>query len=284
MKRIAVALMLALVAALAASAGAAAARPGPDRQTLLSEALLIPFKGQTEQIVFDTSTQRIVFDTSTQRFSSSYAAIVSDATPGSEYEFALSRRTCRSIVDKATPLLITARFGAFTAASEDVEIEEEKATDFPRPKSVRKARSLLLLEGADVAACGLLASTYGRGSHALAALDPTGGSGVSAIGVTREAKRRLRVKGAITCDLLDTCRRLMEDEGIFHFARQPCGQPVAVGRYSVTLGPDVASQRGSVIEFQDVMVSSLKRPATKQTLSWRVTLGGEELACGAPLG
>jgi hypothetical protein len=262
--------LLAATIVLALSAPAAeAARPGPTKPASL-QALLLPVQDRTEQIVFDTSTQRL---------SASVHALVRRAQPGTRYRFALSRRGC-----KASPKLVGRAFGAFTAETADVEVENDEK-HFVGRKRLRRARSVVLMDGKSVAACGLLATTYGRGGfRSLGSLSPTGGSEVSAIGVTRERRGRLRLKALVNCEQQSSCQLLMEGEGIFYFAPEACGQPAAPGRYSTTFGPDVAEVSGHVIELEDVMVSSLRDPVTKQTLSWRIAVGDEELACGAPLG
>jgi hypothetical protein len=262
--------LLVTILALAVTAPTAeAARPGPEKPANL-QALLLPFQGRTEQIVFDTSTQRL---------SASVHALVRGARPGTRYRFALSRRGC-----KASPKLVGRGFGAFTAKTANIEVENDE-THFVGRKRLRRARSVVLLDADGVAACGLLATTYGRGGfRSLASLAPTGRSGVDALGITRERRGRLRVKAIVNCEQQSTCQLLMEGEGIFYFAPEACGQPAAPGKYSVTFGPDVAEVRGYVLELEDVMVSSVRNPVTKQTLSWRIAVGDEELACGTPLG
>jgi hypothetical protein len=176
---------------------------------------------------------------------------------------------------KSSPKLLGARFGGFRAKSQDVAVENDETHWVGHDR----ARSIVLLKREGdrhvPVACGALKRGRGGVAHA------TGDVSLLAAAASRE--RRTSVRAFIECATARQCRRLMEEEGIFYFARQPCGTP-ATGKLAMAragtitdLDQDLNSVRsGNTIVLQDVLVSSLKG-----LRSARVALNGRQLACGA---
>jgi hypothetical protein len=184
---------------------------------------------------------------------------------GRKFTLAASRRSCGSLrQDEDAPLRIVSRIASIHAEkNQDIEVESDE-TDFAG------ARSLVLLDdGGTVHSCGAaLRGRTGTVSHA------TGDASVLAATATR--KGRTRVRALIECETARQCRRLLEEEGIFYFARNPCG-PLERRGTVTELDQDLNSVRsGARIVLQDVLVSSLRG-----VRSARLRLGDDELACGA---
>src|SRR4051812_18061874 len=214
-------IILAVAALCALPASSGAARPQPTHDSVLV-ALLLPFAGHVETGAVRATTTSI-------------SAVVRSPQAGQTYRFALSRRISHSIkVDASSPLLIVGRSSAIHAEkNQDIEVENDEA----HFKDASSARSMLLLAGKHrLVSCGA-ARTGPSGAIANLA-----GDGVNVVAALRGRKLHAR----ITCDKASTCR-LMEEEGIFYFAREPCSKPAATGTYQTKIGPDIKRRRGDVM-------------------------------------
>jgi hypothetical protein len=94
---------------------------------------------------------------------------------------------------------------------------------------------------------------------------------------------RLR-RGLVRCDTAAQCQGLMEEEGIFYYARAPCGKPAARQALPVTLGPATASQTGNGIHVHAVQGTSTSAAReVRRARTLRLSVGGNDVACGSAL-
>jgi hypothetical protein len=135
-------------------------------------------------------------------------------------------------------------------------------------RRLRAARSVVLSGPDGAIACGAL--RRGPPAPAVARLRPLGGSGVDGLAVMRGRA----FEASVRCRTGQRCTQLMEEEGIFYYARSPCPQAEEAGSNPMfALGPNTATQFGKAIDVHTVF----ERP-TATTL--RLQVNGADVACG----
>lgn len=141
-------------------------------------------------------------------------------------------------------------------------------------KQLDASRSVVLTADGTPAACGPL----GRGQAAVARLKPVGGSGVDAVAVMRsKSNQHVTVDSTIRCRVQQRCEGLMEEEGIYYFARAPCSKRRPAGAAKFTLGPDIATRIRDAIDLH----TTIARPKPRSARTVRIAQGDTEVACGA---
>jgi hypothetical protein len=145
--------------------------------------------------------------------------------------------------------------------NQDIEVEKDEThvVGGGVPRS-----ALLLGPGRSVQACGAAREARSGATAALA------GGGVSVLAA--RAGRELRA--TIACDRAATCR-LMEEEGIIWFFRQGCGKDASPGHHAVEVGSGRLRHRGG-----DIAGFWILDPITLKAHSLRLSVGGDDIACG----
>jgi hypothetical protein len=245
MRALAPLVCLALCAALAGPASAAS--PRPERPSVLV-ALLLPLKGHTE--------------VGTVRFTrTAVSGSVRQAEPGKPYRLALSSFGCRFLEGDPDQPIVVGSVRIHAEKNQDIEVENDE-THVVGHDRVRSA--VLLGRGGSVRACGKATETH-RG--AIAAVDARGTTVLAAA-----AGKHLRALAR--CDSRDACR-LMEEEGIFYYARQPCGKPSAAGNDGAAISSGRTRRRGKGF-VTDLVIDPFRRAR-----SFHIEIDGASAGCGA---
>jgi hypothetical protein len=208
---------------------------------------------------------------------------------GNTYRLSLSKRYCDDVTaDPSSP----GGIGASIEVPDDLgerDVWDDSDIVQVHPSTVLGARSLVLLKGETPLACGDVTKFSPNGGRrsgppisSATQLKLVKGSGLTGLVSAIEKPRRVTVDGIVTCRAEARCSQLMEEEGIFYFARARCGEPARKGP-AFTLGPEIANLSGNVIDLATPLATTRRKPkhaVTRTSRSLRLMLAGKDVACG----